>query len=300
MKGSLPRYITNILRLSVLLVLIGRGYQHLFFALPYTIFHSDGHENAFLAYISEGFQVLTDLSGLTPQVWWSLFGIAVGLFFIITAALIYWPNVSYRITHPILIISSILLFFLSFTYFLAKGFHVGQWVEYTSQTIAPLLIVLVQRGIATQKFLILLKIAIACTFVGHGLFALGVHPIPDNYLEMVGANLGVNASQAKDLLFAAGVLDVMVGIGIFLPTYGHWFLSYAVWWGFITSLARVTTQISLYGLSFITLHESLFKFLFRTPHFLFALIVLLTLQWIHQVKSKKQSWEVDEIESVAL
>ncbi len=294
MKGNLLRYIGNLLRLSAFLVLMGRAYQHFFFSLPYETFFISKAPSPWNFFFYRLFNSTQTPAFINPDIFLPIFSYFVGALFFFTAIWLYWPIFNDFITHFFLILSACFLFFLSFCYYIDKGFFIGQWVEYTSQTLAPILLVVFRRSISLDKLLLLLKCSIACTFIGHGLFAIGLHPVPDHYLYMVSMNLGVNSEQAIDLLFIAGVMDMVTAVAIFLPRLSSWFLPYALWWGLLTSLARLTTAFWEHGVSLLPFHEALYQFLFRAPHFLFPLIAILLIQYLSQDKHA-QAVEIDQI-----
>ena len=88
----------------------------------------------------------------------------------------------------------------------------------------------------------LLRGAIALTFFGHGLYAMGYHPLPDNFIDMTTSCIGINESQARTFLQVAGYLDFVVAIGIFIPKVDRHLLIYAAIWGGLTALARVVAN----------------------------------------------------------
>jgi hypothetical protein len=85
---------------------------------------------------------------------------------------------------------------------------------------------------------------------------------------MVISILGVGNAEALLFLKVAAVLDFIIAIGIFLP--GKWqlyFLGYAVFWGFSTSIARIWSNfyVEMWAES---LSHWVPETVFRFPHFL--------------------------------
>jgi hypothetical protein len=63
-------------------------------------------------------------------------------------------------------------------------------------------------------------VLIACTFIGHGVFAIGYHGIPDNFMQMTTRILGISAVTAEQFLFIIGMLDIAAALLIFAS--GRW------------------------------------------------------------------------------
>jgi hypothetical protein len=93
---------------------------------------------------------------------------------------------------------------------------------------------------------------------------------------MVIKGFGVNQSTAKEILYIAGILDVIVSIGLFIPN--RWILLpsviYAFFWGLATTVARLLTNYypALWEAS---LKQWIPEMLFRFPHWILPLIILL-------------------------
>jgi hypothetical protein len=86
----------------------------------------------------------------------------------------------------------------------------------------------------------ILKIAIALTFVSHGLLALNVIPTPDSFYFMTQKILHFSKPQASVFLYMVGMLDIVASILIFsadnkIANTAIW---YCVIWGGITAMAR--------------------------------------------------------------
>ncbi|MEO1448216.1 MAG: hypothetical protein AAFV07_01745, partial [Bacteroidota bacterium] len=83
------------------------------------------------------------------------------------------------------------------------------------------------------------KIAIALTFTGHGLYALGLpYATPSGFFVMTQEILGLTAAQAQIFLQIAGGLDLIVLVALFIPPLARSALFYATFWGLVTAFAR--------------------------------------------------------------
>ncbi len=270
--------VKEIFRWTAALFLLGRSYQHLFFEGPYRAFFMD--ESLFGGVVKK----FTDLSwfdyisfeGLDPNI--LFYTRIVGILWLITASFfIFFQKIPKWLSGLAVAFSALTLFFLAFCYYCEKGFQWAQWIEYSSQFMFPILAFWVQSGRFTQPFIFLGKIAVALTFLGHGLYALGVFPVPGNFVYMTIVSLGVSNEMASNILFIAGVLDMLVVILLFVPKMDKAALIYAALWGLLTSIARPRTMILLGNLFWLTLHQSFFEFVVRIPHFMLPLLILLAM-----------------------
>ncbi len=169
----------------------------------------------------------------------------------------------------LIIVGVFILLFLTFLLWKEHFFLFAQLIEYTLQWSTPLfLLYFFGKKEFSDRSIFLLKLAIALTFVGHGLYALGVYPIPGNFMVFVVRILGVSNEGAVQFLFWAGVLDMIVGIGVFLPwKWSKWIILYAVAWGLATTAARIWAHFFWEDIGFVFwrwMPETLFRF----PHFI--------------------------------
>ena len=123
-----------------------------------------------------------------------------------------------------------------------------------------------------------MKIAIAMTFAGHGLYAIGFHPVPGHFIDMTISILGVSESQARALILGAGILDLLAAASLFVPSLFRPALVYAACWGFLTAAAR---PVSLYFLDGDTWNQAYWfvEALCRVPHFALPLAVMAYPAW---------------------
>lgn len=189
-----------------------------------------------------------------------------------------------------IVLGSISLIFLAALYYIDKGFVYAQFIEYACQWAAPLALVWAVRSDEIPKGLInFIKIAIALTFLGHGLYALGYFPVPGNFVYMTTNILGVGDSTAKTFLKIAGVLDMLIVTGIFFRKTQKPLLYYATFWGFLTAFARVVSGFNSNAVGHSLsqwLHESVMRF----PHGLLPLFLVLVLGLsIRHLKSEEEN-----------
>lgn len=257
-----------IITLKVLCVslFIGRAWQHLFWDIPIRALLWD---EALLMPLVEGLTSLTWHEYVTSsfadrmiQYLIKFIGVLFAAFAVITVFL----KSSRSKLRRILPISSALLIFLAFLYTKEHFYHLGQFFEYSAQFMTPLFLYFVLHSEARlKKYTVLIKVALALTFICHGLYAINFYPRPGNFVDMTINILGVSESIAHTLLFYAGVLDFIVAILIFIPRVVLPALYYMFVWGFMTSAARIAAN--LYSDFFWeSLHQWWFEFAYRMPH----------------------------------
>ena len=260
---------------ACLLLLFGRAYQHIYFEAPYRSFFL---KEAYFGWAIHWFSNMNwadYVNSLDVDYAIHSFGLSVGIFFLCTAFLIYLLNSRFKRTAQILCgIASVLLAFMAFSYYLDKGYQLAQIMEYTAQVATPSLLAWYVANPKSQLFNWVIKTVVGLTFLGHGLYALGLYPVPGYFVHMVISNLDVTNTQAEQLLLAAGWMDVGVAVGVFIPKIDRYWLIYAVVWGFLTALARLTTYILWDHMFWLSVHQIGFAFLIRTPHFLLPLAAL--------------------------
>ena len=265
--------------INCLFLLLGRSYQHFFFEPPYRAFFLDEQVFGWWARLFHGdwssyiFSPSTEISIIRFQY-------AVGGIIALTLLSIplFVAKPKQRIAF-LLALSSLCLFFLSGCYFLEASYQLGQWLEYSAQIITPLILWAVLVNVNKNSLLTAICFGTAFTFLGHGLYALGYYPVPGNFMEMTITSLGLTNQSALPFLFGAGILDMIVVIGVFIPGVRKWVLGYAVLWGFLTAFARLTSNVYFNHLFWLTVHQSLYEFLVRVPHFMVPLMgLVLTLE----------------------
>jgi hypothetical protein len=260
-----------LLRVSALAVFLGRGMEHLFRGGPYRALFWDedwwGREGADWSRISEGWFSDGVIDGITT---------GIGIYFLVCAVFLAaaregrgrrwaWPVWG----------GVFCLVLLAFALFKDKFYQVPQFMEYTLQWATPgLFLLLFFHGLERRKILLLGRIAIALTFVGHGVYALGWLPVPVHFMEMTMGILGLDEEAARLFLRIAGGLDMWVAVAMFLP--GRWLRSglvYATCWGFLTALARVVYGFQ-WDLPLDSLSQGLPGTVYRIAHGMVPLWVL--------------------------
>ncbi len=179
-----------------------------------------------------------------------------------------------------------ILTFLAFCFFLAKSHQLVQFFEYAAQAGMPLFFFYyVCRNYHPQNHF-WLKLAIAITFIAHGLYALGVYPQPGHFVDMMIQGFGMTEQTARSALKLAGILDVVFAIGIFIPNKRIFSVSvwYLIIWGVLTTFARLVANVDL-ELGWYSWQQWIPQSLVRFPHFCLPLFLWLEYQFSSRMKT---------------
>lgn len=270
----------SLIRIAVIAVFLGRAWQHLRWDAPFRDLLWDENWMGGLIYLlgySSWESYVTDAqTDQFIQSWIQLTGwfyllCALAAFFIVR-----WGKYGRWLVR----LGGVSLIMLAALYTKEKFYAVGQFLEYTLQWSAPFfLATFARRTSPTRRDILLLKVAIALTFICHGLYAIGYYPRPEVFQTMVINILGFGNDRAVQFLNLAGMLDFLFALMLFLP----WrklrliALLYLSFWGAMTTVARVWAFVHWEflgsGLS-QWLHESVYRF----PHFLIPLALFLWLK----------------------
>lgn len=281
------RKIKNIIQLSAITVLLGRGWQHLYWDAPFRSVLWDENWMGWLVVAFGGKWENFITSSQADQ--WIQFSIQAHGFFYVCGAVV--ALLIYRIpkfwSKWVLGTCSVLLIILAVLYSKEKSFSIGQFFEYSLQFSSPILLYLVvHRPEKMPSWISWMRWATALTFACHGLYAVNYYPRPGNFVEMTLNILPIEEAAAYTFLNFAGIADFVIAVAVLLIR-GRWiipFLAYAVIWGFLTAVARIVAYVEI---EFFTesmlqwFHESILRF----PHFLIPL-ALLYFFWGEKSQSK--------------
>ncbi|WP_299256787.1 hypothetical protein [uncultured Aquimarina sp.] len=268
-----------IFKISVFLIFIGRAWQHLFWDAPYRSFFWD---ESLLRPIIEGIFNTSwqeyATSDRTDQMIQN--GIKINGFLYLIAAIstlvikkttVRWFRIPIFLGGCSLIILTILLT-------KEKFYHTAQFFEHSIQFGLPFILLYSYSKKSHYKSLIfILKILIAFTFFSHGLYAFGFYPVPGKFIDMTIQIFGFTEATAISFLYVVGILDFILAILIFIPKvqiYGLW---YALLWGLLTAMARIVANF-YWDFPLQSIHQNLHEVLYRIPHGLTPLLVILLLK----------------------
>ncbi len=174
-----------------------------------------------------------------------------------------------------LVFGSGLLTLLSYAAYVSSQLQPPMFIEHGGQMLIPILLVMaLALGARHRVTVITAIIAVIMTFAGHGCYALGIWPTPGNFYAMTTLILGVEYPTAQTMLRTAGILDLLVCVGICIPYLRRASALYAAVWGFSTAIARPVAGMS-WTLNYWGADQYLHEAVLRAPHFLIPLYLFL-------------------------
>jgi|GEM_PF-373377 hypothetical protein len=165
----------------------------------------------------------------------------------------------------------------SFSNYFDVSYQLGMLIEYMLQAGIPLLFLLVlmfPRMLKTWAWVTSLFVS-AC-FIGHGLYAVGYHPVPWSFQVMTMEILGISEESSISFLYTVGVLDFMAGIAILVPILRRLGLYYMFAWGGATSLARILAHYDP-SLKYHGMDPWVAECVVRTSHWVVPMLLLMLL-----------------------
>lgn len=254
----------NFLRFLTCCIFLGRAWQHWFWDIPMRELLWDERLMAAPVKALLGMDWGTYISSMTVNAWMEGVVSAVGFFYLACAAAAIFVTQHRKWLGKLLIIGAFGLFLLGGLYWVEKFMRIGQWIEYSLQIATP--VFLYYAIFQPQRNLIIwMKIAIALTFIGHGLYALGYYPVPAHFVQMMIDGFGIDEAASMTFLKIVGILDLIVAVGIFIPYLQTPSLIYCVIWGTMTAFARIIAHFD-FDIPLLSLHQWFYEVLFRLVH----------------------------------
>ncbi len=265
----------NFLKFLTCSVFLGRAWQHIFWDIPLRELLWREEWMAIPVKVLLGMEWEDYISSMVVDTWMVRFVVAVGGFYVLCAVATIFLNKKRGWLKNIIIGGAIGLVLLSLLYWLEKFQNIGQFIEYSLQFGTP--IFLIWTIFYSQKHLVFaMKVAIALTFIGHGLYALGFYPVPAHFVQMMIDGFGIDETFAMQFLQIVGILDLIAAVLIFIPN--HWMaqtaLLYCIIWGSATAFARIFANFYI-DIPLESLHQWAHEVVYRFPHGGIPLIVFL-------------------------
>ncbi len=204
--------------------------------------------------------------------WITTLEMVLGILLIVSAVVPWLPRNSTSLSRLrwLLLPATLVLALDAFARWVGANYDLGMGMEHSLQILAPLAF-FIARGKApdVDGWIRLVSIGAVLTFAGHGLYALGFHPVPLSYQAMTMKLLGCGQETALVFLKIFGWLDFLAIVCVSIRFFRLAGLGYMIVWGAATALARVAAYGSADGLD-----PWLAETLVRTPHWLLPAIAL--------------------------
>ncbi|MGI9527663.1 MAG: hypothetical protein ACR2MS_11200, partial [Weeksellaceae bacterium] len=266
-----------VLFLSTFFIFFGRSIESLLWEVPLRaffwdegwlkpiiegVFNYDWYAYSTNPMIDQGIQVLNDILG--------------GLLTLSTLAVIFLYQGKFEpYAKVFIIIGSIIVGIILLLEYKEKFYHLAQFLEGFIQFFTPIVLLLfLNQSLDLHKTKIVLKLIVAFTFIGHGLYAVNLYATPGNFIDMIIVLLGFSEPMAKNFLILIGYFDILLIVLLLIPYTEKLALYYAIIWGLLTALARFAYYFKLNGYDISSL-EAIHATIYRLPHGLVPLSILL-------------------------
>jgi len=263
------KFIENTILISTICLLFGRAWQFIFWDAPLRALFWDERlmSKIVVPHFFESWHSYA--TNLQVDTFITNTKTTIGFIFFATALLLllsFWHKT--KILRYFLWVSFFFLCVLTILLWKEKFYQIGQLIEYSSQLIAPLLALYILNGrFQINQFIVPIKIAIAFTFIGHGLYAFGFHPQPGHFVDMMISVFAINEDTARFTLKVVGVLDFIAPVALFFSKTFKPAIWYIMIWAVMTSFARIVANLDA---TFIlsSFSQWSFEVLIRVPHFM--------------------------------
>lgn len=275
----------RLLQLLTFSIFIGRAYQFIFFDIPFrSLFWDEDLMTSIVQLFGFSWNdYITNLEIAQNQ---EFIIQVIGIFLVFTAITTFFSHYNKKWLNRFLVFGSFILFCLSLLYWKEHFYYIGQLIEYSIQWTTPILLVLFityqNRKEKFTQLVIITKIVIALTFIGHGLYAFGVYPIPGNFVQMCLDIFLLDDFQATIFLKTVGILDFIAATLLFIPKVDKVGIWYCIIWGFLTAFARVIANFDI-NIPWLSLHQWLWETIVRLSHGGIPLVLLLSIR--HQIRT---------------
>lgn len=288
-KATPPRF--WILQLATAALFLGRAWQHLRWDAPYrTLLWDESLMKGFVeSVLGMSWSDYVTSPALDEGI--QIFIKIVGGYLVLAAISVFLLQLLPRLAKWIIRIGGLILLLVSYLYFREHFQQAGLFIEYTLQWSTPfLLLYALGTDRWSKRWQFLAALAVALTFIGHGLYAIGWYPRPGHFVQMTLNITGLSEASCVFFLQIAGVLDFLAAIGIFVPWHRMRLISaaYMVGWGAATAAARLWANW-IPGFELNTLEQWAHEVIYRFPHFLLPLLLFFAWYQAWQQRAIKTS-----------
>ena len=142
------------------------------------------------------------------------------------------------------------------------------------------------------------KFTISMCFIGHGLYAAGWPYQPASFVRMLSHTFLIDYKAAAMLVTCVGIIDIALGITVFIKPLEKISLGHMAFWGFVTAGARVMCYV-IVPMKGSNINPWLFETSVRTMHGALPLVLLLIILRVKQEPQpidwdwlKKRLWQM--------
>ncbi|MEL7219925.1 MAG: hypothetical protein AAGJ93_01320 [Bacteroidota bacterium] len=235
----------RLMQVAVFSTLLGRGLLYLFWDGPFRVLLWD--ESLMSSFVARmGYSWSEWVTSLRVEESIQLATKTTGLLFVCCAIAPFLVRKFEKFAKYSLLLAVTLSFIHVSLSTKAHFYQLGQFIELSLQWMSPILLLWMMQE-SGNKVDYAFRIVIALTFIGHGMYAVGYYPVPGNFQDMVMSGFGLSRADSILFLRVVGVLDFVAALLLLLPNrkWACWGLYYIVFWGVLTTFARLWSYVDL-------------------------------------------------------
>lgn len=171
--------------------------------------------------------------------------IVVTVFFTTALFLLFHKIVSQQLLSIGLILSIATLILIDVNANILTKYEFGILLEHGLRIGIPIITLLfLNEKLPGIKTIHLLKICLSFVFIGHGLYAIGIHDTPTSFSNMISFFFNSAKATTDTTLLFIGIFDIVAGVLFLIFTKNRLLLVYLFVWATIATGARFITGVS--------------------------------------------------------
>jgi hypothetical protein len=261
-----------LLKVSVCTLFLGRGYLYLSNFSPLTAFF--WNQNWLEKPLLDLFQIEWEHYAATSEPMVRMVQNIMAGWFLVCALVCWWVRPTGRRWAAGVVLAGMVglvpYWLLSWV---DKDYQSAMFLEHFLQWGTPLLLVLHGR-IHVWKWFLAAWLFFAFTFIGHGLYAIGLGvPHSNDFVNMCIRLFNTDEAGARAMLIVIGWLDILLPFLALVPASRLYALGYAAFWGLATAFTRVLCHFTP-AEDFYGMHPWAAEWIVRFAHGLVPLAML--------------------------
>lgn len=263
----------SIIKFAFLLTLIGSALRYFLFDTPLRIlFWNEAVMQPILSHFGIQWESIANSLLFDRILVWT--GKVIATYLSICALILL---VQKELSKGLIQIVTILFIFFSLLNWMDNFFHLPYLLEQTIFCFTGWVYLMEKEQKTSFTFI---KILIALTFIGHGLYAMNIYNIPGEFVQLTMNSTGLNEQNSIIFLKIVGIFDILFSLFLFsknkkIIVIG---LIYCILWGIITAFSRITGHFHS-ELGIHSLDEYWHECIIRIPNGLVPLFLLIKMKF---------------------
>jgi len=263
----------SIIKLAFLLTLIGSAFRFFLFDTPLRILlWNEAVMQPILSHFGIQWESIANSLLFDRILVWT--GKVIATYLSICALILI---VKKELSRNLVLIITFLFLFFSILNWMDNFFHLPYLLEQSIFCFTGWIYLMEKEQQTSFKFI---KLLIALTFIGHGLYAMNIYNIPGEFVQLTMNSTGFVEKDSIVLLKIIGIFDILFSLFLFsknkkIVVIG---LIYCIIWGITTAISRLIGHYHL-ELGIHSLDEYWHECIIRIPNGLVPLYLLVKLRF---------------------